>query len=90
MIKEYTITQNGSSNGNIISAPFKVKVHTIQYSKKITLGICTCNSQGIDCDNDDLEIIQEFDLPSMSSSKNVDLATTIEVLLEEKYPGNWS
>jgi hypothetical protein len=32
----------------------------------------------------------KFELPVMTSSKNSDLAATVEVLLEEKYPGNWS
>jgi hypothetical protein len=97
MFKEYTITENGSSKGNIISQPFKIMVHAMNYSSneneaagKLTLGICTLNSIDFTCENDDIKNVETFALPGMGSSKTADLANSIEVLLEEKYPGNWS
>ena len=90
MIKEYTVTTNGSSNGNVIAQPFKVKIHAMQYGEVLTIGACTCNANDVECDNDDIQKTEKYDLPVLSSSKNADLSNTIEVLLEEKYPGNWS
>jgi len=90
MIKEYTITVDGLSNGNVITQPFKVKVYAMQYEKVLTIGTCTCNANDVECDNDDVQKTEKYDLPALSSSKNADLSNTIEVLLEEKYPGNWS
>jgi hypothetical protein len=90
MIKEYTITVDGLSNGNVIAQPFKVKIHAMQYGTKLTLGTCTCNSEDVECINDDIENTPIFDFPVITTSKQADLAATIEVLLEEKYPGNWS
>lgn len=89
--KEYTITVDGSSHENVIKAPFKIMVNDINYNgSKMVLGTCTCPSVGVNCHNDDVDSILINELPEMSSSKNADLSATIEVLLESKYPGNWS
>ena len=91
MIKEYTITTNGLSDGNVITQPFKIEVKMIQYhSDSFTLELCTCNSIGKNCVNDDIKDILQFDLPPMSSSKNADLSSTLEVALQAAYPGAWS
>lgn len=95
MYKEYEITVNGKSNGNVILAPFKIMVHSMNYNaidgfNKLKVASCTCNSLEKNCANDDIKSVEEFDLPVISTSKNADLVATFEALLEEKYPGNWS
>lgn len=94
-MKTYTITQNGSSNGNIISQPFTIEVHSMIYrdsedAQRLDISVCTKNGSDVPCNNDDIPNVTSYDLPIMSSSKNADLTATIEVLLEEKYPGKWS
>lgn len=95
MYKEYEITQDGLSNGNAIVQPFQVKVHAMNYNSipgfsKLKVGTCTCKVDGQNFVNDDISNVLEFDLPAITTSKNADLVATIEVLLEEKYPGNWA
>jgi len=93
MLKKYTITQNGLSNGNEIHSPFEIMVTQMIYNSntsKLVLAVCTCNNEGVPCDNDDIANILNYDLPSLSSTKSTDLKNSIEVLLEETYPGNWS
>jgi len=91
-LKIYTITQDGLSNGNVISQPFKIHVHNMNYGNLGQLAVisCTENSSDKPCSNDDIRSTEYFDMPDMSSSKNNDLTNTFELLLEEKYPGKWS
>tara|TARA_R110000751_G_scaffold46884_5_gene105092 strand:+ start:2006 stop:2278 length:273 start_codon:yes stop_codon:yes gene_type:complete len=90
MIKIYTITTDGLSNGNVIEAPFEIQVDTMQYSTDLKICACTKNAAGVMCDNDDVSGVLTFELPSMTTGKVTDLAATIEVLLEEVYPGSWA
>jgi len=94
-MKTYTITQNGSSNGNAIAQPFTIEVHMMIYrdneaGSRLDISVCTKNGGDDPCDNDDIPNVTSYDLPAMSTSKNNDLSNTLEVLLEEKYPGKWS
>jgi hypothetical protein len=94
-LKIYTITQNGSSDGNVIASPFTIEVHQMTYFSEDNLEyvlIETCTKNGSDklCANDDINVEQEYALPAMGASKNADLTATLEVTLQEKYPGNWS
>jgi hypothetical protein len=97
-LKEYTITTDGSSNGNAIAAPFKIMVNNINNSKtgnpasdKMVISVCTCNAEGIPCQNDVFPTgIVNYELQSMASSDNAKLAATIETDLEAAYPGAWS
>ena len=57
MLKKYTITQNGLSNGNEIHSPFEIMVTQMIYNSntsKLVLAVCTCNNEGVPCDNDDI------------------------------------
>jgi len=103
--KVYTITENGSSNGNVISQPFTIEVHQISYVSDgqldaegnpieyMAVSACTKNGAGECCANDDISDYNHFEtLPGMGSSKNADLASAnnFESLLEAAYPGKWS
>lgn len=95
MLKTYEITQEGKSNGNVIAPPFKIRVESLDYETRLPIPMLilrtSTHSQFSDnLPNDDVANALKFDLPEMSSSKNKDLQETIELLLEEKYPGNWS
>jgi hypothetical protein len=90
MIKEYTITTNGMSKGNVITAPFKVQVNVMDYKNVLKVCVCTVNGTNVVCDNDDITGVLTYGLPALTSSKEADLTATIEVLLEEVYPGAWS
>jgi hypothetical protein len=90
--KTYTVTVNGSSNGNVIAQPFTIEVDAMNYDSN-TLIIKTCTKNGSDdvCANDNIASELDFSLPSMSTSKNNDLSNTIEPLLDAAYGvGNWS
>lgn len=94
-MKTYTITQNGNSNGNVIAQPFIIEVHKIEYIdangvSTTRISTCTKNGSDVPCHNDDIASSKDYDLQGMSSSKNADLAATLEVDLEAAYPGNWS
>jgi len=97
-LKEYTITTNGNSNGNVIAAPFKIMINNINNSKngnpatdKMVVSVCTCNNAGTPCENDVFPTgIATYDLQSMASSDNAKLAATVELALEAAYPGAWS
>ena len=94
-LKTYTITQNGSSNGNVIAQPFTINVHKIEQIDANGLlatrvSVCTKNGSGDVCENDDIASSKNYDLQSMGSSKNNDLVNTLEVDLEAAYPGKWS
>jgi hypothetical protein len=72
-----------------------VKVHDVNYTSnpgfsKMKIGTCTCKDDSKYFINDDIPNVLEFDLPVITTSKNADLVSTLEVLLEEKYPGNWT
>ena len=91
MLASYTITQNGTSNGNIISQPFTIEVHNMYYrSDRLDVLSCTKNGSDVACVNDDIADALSFDLPAMSSSKNADLTATFETALTAAYGGNWS
>ena len=90
MIKTYTITIEGLSDGNTISAPFEIVVKTLKYEQDLKICAFTINEAGKMCKNDDVKDVLSFDLPEITSNKSGDLASTIEVLLEEVYPGKWS
>jgi hypothetical protein len=94
-MKTYTITTDGMSNGNVIAQPFTIKVEQMiyadnEYASKLIVSLCTMNGSDCVCANDDIPSQNKFELPVMTSSKNSDLAATVEVLLQEVYPGNWS
>jgi hypothetical protein len=96
MLKSYTITQEGKSNGNAITQPFTIEVLKMNYYGVDNMGVeqleihsCTKNGFGIVCHNDDIEAVVVVPLPAMTSSKNSDLSE-FESLLQEKYPDNWS
>jgi hypothetical protein len=94
-MKTYTITTDGSSSGNVIAQPFTITVTSMNYIdengiSRLQIGTCCENSLGNHCVNDDVAPVLNYDLPSMSASKNADLAATLEVLLQEVYPDNWS
>lgn len=95
MLKTYEITQEGKSNGNIIASPFKIKIITMRYEtiasfNNLILTISTCSEFSDNLPNDDIPVNLIFDLPEIGSSKNNDLQETFEIILEEKYSGNWS
>lgn len=96
MLKSYTITQNGSSNGNTIEQPFTIEIHKMDYIavhqsgvNKLLIHTCTKNGSEHSCKNDDIENVVSVELPVMTSSKNSDLSA-FETILEDKYSGNWS
>lgn len=94
MLKTYTITQNGSSNGNVIAQPFTIELHKICYVDKdgvsrMEVHSCTKNGSSEECANDDIASFKGYALPGMGSSKNADLSG-FEADLEAAYPGNWS
>jgi hypothetical protein len=94
-MKTYTITTDGSSNGNLIAQPFTIEVVGMNYIdengiSKLIVSTCCENQSGNHCVNDDVAAVLNYELPVMSSSKNADLAATLEVLLEQVYPGAWS
>lgn len=98
-MKTYEITMNGKSNGNVITAPFIIEVMSMNKgigqaiipTKGLSIGACTCNSEGIMCVNDDITALElQFPLQSMSNSDDKQLQDTFEVLLQTKYPGKWS
>jgi hypothetical protein len=94
-MKTYTITTDGISNGNVIAQPFTIKVEQMLYTENqfqtaLIVSLCTMNGSDCVCANDDIPSQNKFELPVMTSSKNSDLAATVEVLLQEVYPGNWS
>jgi len=93
-MKTYTITTDGTSNGNAIAQPFTIEVTQMiyndnQFAQSLTVGVITKNGSDVGCHNDAISNSNTFDLPAMSSSKDSDLSG-FEALLEEKYPGNWS
>lgn len=94
MLATYTITQNGSSNGNVIAQPFTVEVTKLTYmeepSSNLVVYSCCKNQANEHCGNDDIAGVLVFDLPAMSSSKNADLTATFETALTAAYGGNWS
>lgn len=96
MLKRYTVTVNGTSNGNTIAQPFTIDIHKIGYQSEegyednMMVSSCTKNASGDFCENDDIKSVETFELPSMASSKNLDL-TPFEGLLDVAYGvGNWS
>jgi len=98
-MKKYKITQQGKSNGNIIESPFTVTVTGIlkgtpakgRMEDEMNIFVCTCNSHGIDCANDDLTPSDlKFVLQPITDNDEEQLKNTLEVVLENKYPGNWS
>jgi len=95
MLGEYTITQNGVSNGNVIAQPFTIEVHNMYYrdspdNSRLDILSCTKNGTGDACKNDDIADSLSFDLPAMGSSKNADLTATFETALTAAYGANWS
>jgi len=91
----YTITQNGSSNGNVIAQPFTIEIHSLLYItesnvEKLNIVSCTKNGSDEPCHNDDIDGSLNFELPGMGSSKNADLTATFETALTAAYGGNWS
>ena len=95
MLKTYEITQEGKSNGNVIAPPFKIMVTSLDYETRLPLPMLilktsTHSQFSNNLPNDDVANSLKFDLPDMASSKNKDLQETIEILLQEKYPGNWA
>ena len=102
-LKTYTITATGqTSNGNSITQPFTLEVHELYYTKAgdidlMSVHTCVKNGSGDSCPWDQLESIgfgngrkNYSTTPVMSSSKNSDLAGTLEVDLESIVPGKWS
>ena len=96
MLKSYTITQNGLSNGNTINQPFTIEVHKMNYIgvgqagvDQLEVHVCTKNGGNHFCKNDEIESVVVLDLPVMTSSKNSDLSG-LETLLTEAYDSNWS
>lgn len=96
MLKSYTITQEGKSNGNAITQPFNIEVLKMNYFgvsdsgvEQLEIHSCTKNGLGEACYNDDIEAVVVVPLPAMTSSKNSDLSE-FESLLQEKYPDSWS
>ena len=94
-LKTYTITQNGSSNGNVIAQPFTIEVCKIEQInvngvEATRVSTCTKNGNGDICDNDDIPAYKDYDLQPMTSSKNNDLVNTLEADLNSAYPGSWS
>lgn len=96
MLKTYTVTTNGDSDGNVIVQPFTIEILNMQYSSegpedKLIVTTCTRNGSGNVCENSDIPHYNEFALPGMTSSKNTDLSNSIEGLLDTAYGnGNWS
>jgi hypothetical protein len=96
MLKTYTITQEGKSNGNTISNPFTIEIHKMDYVSahnsevnQLVVHTCTKNGSNHNCSNDDIESVFVTNLPAMTSSKNSDLSD-FETMLQEKYPNNWA
>ena len=96
MLKEYSVTVNGSSNGNVIAQPFTISVHKIGYQSEegfdgnMSVTSCTKNATGDMCDNDNVKPTEILALPSMASSNNANMST-FESLLNTVYGvGNWS
>ncbi len=94
MLASYTITQNGSSNGNVIAQPFIIEVQNLYYrggdNNRLDVVSCTKNGSDVACANDDISNSLSFDLPIMSASKNADLTATFETALTAAYGANWS
>ena len=98
----YTVTVDGSSQGNAIKAPFDIEIiqmayvdetdpYTGEIFSKLIISPCTRNSAGEMCKNDDIPDRSEYDLPVMTSSKNTDLSNSIEQTFNTVYgAGNWS
>ena len=96
MLKEYSVTVNGSSNGNVIAQPFTIVIHKIEYTDQVDINqsmvvsSCTKNATGDMCDNDNVKSTEVFDLPAMTSSNNANMSA-FEALLDTVYGvGNWS
>lgn len=90
--KTYTINVDGNSEGNVIASPFTINVEELQYlHDNLVLITSTDTGNGTPCTNSDIAGRIEYDSPAMSSSKNADLTSTIEVDLDNVYgQGNWS
>lgn len=87
----YTITVNGNSNGNVIVQPFTIEVLRMEYNEDaLVVDSQTINGSGNNCENDDILNRKGYAFPAMTSSKNTDLANSIEADLTAAYGANWS
>jgi hypothetical protein len=92
-LKTYTVNVNGNSNGNTITSPFTIEVNRMEYDSvdnELRIHLCTKNGTQC-CPNDDIDGVKTYAVPSMSSSKNLDLTNALEADLDTIYgSGNWS
>jgi hypothetical protein len=61
MLAKYTVTQNGSSEGNVIAQPFGIEIHRMDYG--------SVTRAGVDDDGNPIEITEEG-MSIVSCTKN--------------------
>ena len=93
--QDYIIDTEGSSNGNVLATGFKISVckmhfNSDQFGDELLLEAMTFNVSGDQCANDDIPNNQVYSLPLISKTNATNLVNSIEVLLQDKYPDNWS
>lgn len=93
--RTYTVTDAGVSQGNPISDPHTIEVIGMNYYSNegvewLEVITCTRNNGGSVCINDVIKTTKNYQLPVITSSKQLDLQNTLEVDLEAAHPGNWS
>jgi len=90
---EYIITVDGKSNKQIIEQPFRIKVMAMVKlfsASKLNVHVYTVDSNDNVCKNDDISAYDTiFPLQPINDPDELQLQNTLEVVLEEKYPGNW-